>query len=51
MGKEGLKVKDRVILKLYDEKGHLKVGSPKERKSKVDKILNFLLKSLEDELD
>jgi len=48
MGREGLKVKDRVSLKLYDKDGQLKVGSPKKKETKVDKILKFLLDVLED---
>lgn len=49
MGKEGLKVKDKVSLKLYSREGHLKVGSPKKRESKVDRILKFLLDVLEED--
>jgi len=50
MGKEGLKVQGKVTLKLYDKNGHLKVGSPKKKpKSRIDKVLSFLLEAMEEE--
>lgn len=49
MGRERLKLKDKVQMRLYDKNGQLKVGSPKKRKSKVDKVLKFLLDVLEEE--
>jgi len=51
MGKEGLKLKESVSLRLYNKKGELKetVSSPKKEISKLEKFL-LLLRYLEGNL-